>query len=303
MAAKGRQLHGVLVLSKPSGPTSTDCLNRLKRRFRPTKIGHAGTLDPLAEGVLPVLFGRATKLAPYITSGYKIYKGELLLGKSTDTYDIQGEITEENDISGITEEQVASEIDFWHTFTSQQVPAYSAAKHKGQPLYALKRRGQEVPEKTKEISIFRAKVLDMDLPRISFRVCCSPGTYIRSLAHSLGSRLGCGAVLTNLTRECSHPFTLDQSIGLDEIMDRDVNDHLIRLRDCLPDWSRFHLSSEAARLVGNGACLPVSATPGFLGSEGDKALLLGPDGRALAIVQAHKTDGQLRWAILRGLWT
>jgi len=303
MAKKGNPINGVLVLYKPSGPTSTDCLNQLKRQFRPRKIGHAGTLDPMAEGILPVLFGKATKLAPYIGSGFKIYKGEILLGKSTDTYDIQGTVTREADTAAITEEQVASEIDFWHKLTSQEVPAYSAAKHKGKPLYALKRSGQEVPEKTKEISIFRARILEMDLPRITFRVCCSPGTYIRSLAHSLGNRLGCGAVLTALTRECTHPFTLDQSIGLEEVLEKDVVKHLIRLRDCLPDWPQYKLSSESSRMVANGASLPVSTTPGFSGNEGEKAVLLDPEGRTLAIVQARETDGQLRWAILRGLWT
>ncbi|MFO7817470.1 MAG: tRNA pseudouridine(55) synthase TruB [Thermodesulfobacteriota bacterium] len=303
MARKGNQIDGVLVLYKPGGPTSTQCLNLLKRRFRPRKIGHAGTLDPMAEGVLPVLFGRATKLAAYITSGFKIYKGQLQLGIQTDTYDTQGAIIEEKDWSHITKEQVASEINFWQNLTEQPVPAYSAAKHKGQPLYALKRQGREVPQKKKEISIFRAEILDMDFPRITFRVCCSPGTYIRSLAHSLGSRLGCGAALSALTRECSHPFTLDQSTGLDEILNDDLNGHLIRVRDSLPDWPRYYLSSDAARQVMNGTAIPVSATPLFSGEIGEQALLLGPEGEALAVVTARESDARLRWAILRGLWT
>ncbi len=303
MAKKGNKIDGVLVLNKPKGPTSTECLNRIKKHYKPQKIGHAGTLDPLADGILPVLLGRATKLAPYITSGYKIYKGELLLGMSTDTHDIEGQITAENSCTGVTEKQVVTEIEAWQGLTSQEVPAYSAAKHKGEPLYSLKRRGREVPEKKKEISIFRSKALQTNLPRVEFRVCCSPGTYIRSLAHSLGSRLGCGAVLNALTRECSHPFTLDQAVDLERLLSGDVHEYLLRLRDCLPDWPHYSISEEAARLVANGGALPVSSTPGFSGTEGKNAMLLGPEGKTLAIVQARQTDGQLRWTILRGLWT
>ena len=186
------QLDGVLVLNKPSGPTSARCLSALKRLGQ-RKIGHAGTLDPMASGVLLVLLGQGTKIASHLLAdGGKVYSGQLRLGLTTDTWDIQGEVLTESPWQQVTEADVRAEVAHWLTLHEQEVPAYSAAKHEGQSLYKLARKGKEVPKKVKSMEISQADVLEVELPFVRFRVACSSGTYIRSLAHSLGMRLGCG---------------------------------------------------------------------------------------------------------------
>ncbi|MEF2145058.1 MAG: tRNA pseudouridine(55) synthase TruB [Desulfovibrionaceae bacterium] len=300
-----RQLDGLLVLNKPSGPTSAGCLGDIKHQLGQYKIGHAGTLDPMAQGVLLVLLGQATKIAPYLSEDSKTYLGEFRLGIRTDTYDIEGEILEELPVD-VTEEQVRKAILTWQDLTEQDVPAYSAAKHKGKPLYSLARAGEEVPVKTKTITIHAAEMLDVTLPVARFRVRCSTGTYIRSLVHSLGMRLGCGAVLTALTREESSPFRLDQAHSLADVLSEPerFGEKVIPLADALPHWAKHHLTEPLDGLVRNGTWLPVNEVPGKLlfGFRDEQAMLLAPDGQPLALVQATLRDGQLKWAILRGLW-
>ena len=172
----------------------------------------------LVPGVLLVLLGQGTKIASHLLAdGGKVYSGQLRLGLTTDTWDIQGEVLTESPWQQVTEADVRAEVAHWLTLHEQEVPAYSAAKHEGQSLYKLARKGKEVPKKVKSMEISQADVLEVELPFVRFRVACSSGTYIRSLAHSLGMRLGCGAVLTELTREYSHPFGLEVACGLDEL--------------------------------------------------------------------------------------
>ncbi|WP_419784052.1 tRNA pseudouridine(55) synthase TruB [Maridesulfovibrio sp.] len=299
------QKHGVLVLNKPSGPTSTDCLNSIKRELKQYKIGHAGTLDPLAEGVLLVMLGQATKLGPYLLGHDKVYTGSLSIGKTTDTYDIQGTETSTGDISGITEKMVENEILHWNDLTSQEVPAYSAAKHKGKPLYELARKGEETPVKIKSIEIFDAEPLEVTLPLARFRVGCSAGTYIRSLVHSLGSRLGCGAVMESLRREESRPYRLSEAHKLDEVLadPEGFEARIIPLADALPHWHRFTVSENMSKAIKNGTRIPVAdiaADQEII--EGDRAMFLEPDGTALALMETKQIDGKLLWVILRGLW-
>ncbi|WP_022660938.1 tRNA pseudouridine(55) synthase TruB [Paucidesulfovibrio longus] len=300
-----RQLDGLLVLDKPSGPTSAGCLTDIKRKLGQFKIGHAGTLDPLASGVLLVLLGQGTKLAAYLSEDSKTYVGEMRLGITTDTYDIQGEILEEREV-GVAPEEVRKAVAAWRDLTEQDVPAYSAAKHNGKPLYSLARAGEEVPVKTKPVTIFAAELLDIALPVAKFRVRCSTGTYVRSLVHSLGMRFGCGAALTSLIREESSPFGLDQAHSLEDVLSEPerFGEKVIPLADTLPHWAKFRLTEALAALVRNGTWLPVVDVPGKLlsGTPGQKAMLLGPDGEPLALVEATLKDGAPKWAILRGLW-
>lgn len=300
------QKHGVLVLKKPSGPTSADCLNDIKHQLRQPKIGHAGTLDPLADGVLLVMLGKATKLGPYLTGRDKLYSGSLRIGTTTDTYDIQGTETSTSDISGITEEMVKNEIFAWKDLTSQEVPAYSAAKHKGKPLYELARKGEDVPVKIKDIEITFAQPLEVSLPMARFRVRCSAGTYIRSLVHSLGMRLGCGAVMESLTREESEPFRLADAHELEDVLGdpEGLEEKVIPLTDTLPHWPKFTLSESMAADVMNGARIPVDPAKGgqLHGTEGDRAMFVDQKGEAIALVEAKRFNNELMWAILRGLW-
>jgi len=293
------QLHGVLVLDKPAGPTSARCLGAIKRLGQ-KKIGHAGTLDPMATGVLLVLLGEATKIASHVMSGEKTYLGTLRLGQTTDTYDSQGTVTSEAPWDGLTPEAVAAAVSGWRALTSQEVPPYSAAKHQGKPLYALARRGIAAPVKEKAITIFDAQVVSMDLPSVTFRVRVSPGAYVRSLVHSLGKRVGCGAVLTALTREASGPFSIEGAHGLDAILaaPETLPERIVPLEAALADWPLVTLDAAAAVLVSQGVRLPVTGAY----APGTRALLASDTGRPLALATVEAADGGLRWVIMRGLF-
>ncbi len=301
------QVHGVLVLNKPTGPTSARCLSVIKRLGQ-KKIGHAGTLDPMASGVLLVLLGHATKISGHLMSdGAKVYKGCLRLGQQTDTWDAEGNIIAENAWEHITENSVRDGIIAWQGSLEQEVPPYSAAKHKGKPLYKLARQGHETPKKVKTVEILRSEALDIDLPYAHFRTECSSGTYIRSLAHSLGMRLGCGAVLTELVREFSYPFGLDVAHGLDAICaePKNLQNMVMPITYALPHWSKLILTAHEQEQIMHG--MPIAFRPPSsqehkdLG-EASKAILLDGEEKPVALATAAKMQGKLCWTVLRGLW-
>lgn len=300
------QMDGVLILNKPSGPTSAACLNTIRRELDQGRIGHGGTLDPMAQGVLIVLLGHGTKFAPYLTSGEKTYQGQLRLGQTTDTYDAEGTIVEEKTFDHLSREQVQEAVLDWMNQTTQEVPPVSAAKFQGKPLYALVREGKEVPVKIRDMKISHAEILELDLPWVRFRVTCSAGTYVRSLVHSLGIRLGSGAVLTELIRENCHPFSLEDAYDMDSLIKEPekLADRVIPLAKALPHWPSLVLTEEQSAQVKNGTWLPVSevAADETATQTGQHALLVGHDGTPLALVESAKRNDKLLWSILRGLW-
>ena len=252
----------------------------------------------MPSGVLLVLLGQGTKIASHLLAdGGKVYSGQLRLGLTTDTWDIQGEVLMESPWQQVTEADVRAEVAHWLTLHEQEVPAYSAAKHEGQSLYKLARKGKEVPKKVKSMEISQADVLEVELPFVRFRVACSSGTYIRSLAHSLGMRLGCGAVLTELTREYSHPFGLEVACGLDELSADPglLVKHLRPLAEALPHWPVLELDEAAEARIRNGMAIPCRD------DVGDKALLQR-QGMPLALARRSETPQGPCWTVLRGLW-
>ncbi len=317
-APKYTQAHGILVLNKSQGPTSARCLTGLKRLGQ-KKIGHAGTLDPMATGVLLVLLGHATKISGHLMSdGAKIYKGTLRLGMQTDTWDAEGTVTVEKPYAHITHESIQQAMAQWLGRSEQTVPPYSAAKHNGQPLYKLARAGKEAPVKVKEIEIFRMEVLNIELPYISFRVECSSGTYIRSLAHSLGMRLECGAVLTELTREYSHPFGLEVAHTLEEIQANPdcLQNWVMPIQKALPHWPIVTITKAQEAELKNGTPMPYTPsvaqqnaqTHGHTHSSNkvgmeNKAIICSLSGEPLALAEKSILRGEPFWTILRGLWT
>ncbi|MBD5607607.1 MAG: tRNA pseudouridine(55) synthase TruB [Desulfovibrio sp.] len=289
------QLDGVLALNKPSGPSSASCLNLLKRLGQ-KKIGHAGTLDPLASGVLIALLGQATKLSSWIMeAGYKAYKCEARLGLTTDTWDIQGETLREEDCSHITEDRIKAELELCQGEIEQIVPAFSAAKHNGQPLYKLARKGLPTPVKSKTIHIYKADMLSFSMPFVTFRVICGSGAYVRSLAHSLGTRLGCGAALSQLTREYSYPFSLENALDPALVEDNPeiVAEYAQPLVKALPDWEQVNLSARDAARVRQGRPAPADRPR----SPGSMAFLL-ENGKPVAIARFADSS----WIVQRGLW-
>ena len=305
------QQHGILVLNKPKGLSSAQAIARVKRLGQ-KKIGHAGTLDPMATGVLLVLLGNATKLSGYLLEGgVKTYGGTLRLGVVTDTWDAEGSVVAETPLSeddlapgSALEKAARREVEAWLDVTEQPVPPYSAAKHQGQPLYKLARAGKEVPVKVKSIHVSHAAVQWVNMPDVRFRVTCSSGSYIRSLAHSLGMRLGCGAMLTELTREYSHPFGLEVAHTLDEILAEPerLPEWIMPISAALPGWKNISVGNVQEAHLKNG--MPVPHLPEFGTFEpGERALILAQDGSPLALAEARMDRDRPVWAVLRGLFT
>ena len=295
------QKHGILLLNKPKGMSSAFAIGRLKRLGQ-KKIGHAGTLDPMATGLLIVLLGEATKISGYLLeNGEKTYSGTLELGKTTDTWDAEGTVLTKKDYSFITQEMLENAVKNWLGTSFQEVPPYSAAKHNGQALYKLARAGKEVPVKTKEIHISHAEIQWVNLPCMRFRVTCSSGSYIRSLAHSLGMRLGCGAMLTELTREYSHPFSLQEAVTLEELQENPeiLTEKLISLEKGVPNWRVIELLDSDVKAVKNGN--PIQTTDSNF-TENEKVFLRW-QGNILAIAEAKILGNKNSWQILRGLVT
>ena len=292
------QMHGVLVIDKPKGPTSAKVLAQVKHRLGQKKIGHAGTLDPMATGVLVALLGEGTKIAGFVTEARKEYTGCLRLGVTTDTFDAEGQVTGQAAWEHLAPEDIFAAVLFWKQMTTQEIPPYSAVKVNGQPLYKMARAGREAPVIVKPVTVFDAEVLSMELPHVNFRVRVSSGGYVRSLVHSLGTRLSCGAHLTKLTRECSHPFGLAQAVCLDELLahPQRLAQRVIPIADALPGWPKLALSHEQTKLVRDGKRLALEELPG----PQTRALLVSGDGRPVALAQPRQMDGAWRWDILRG---
>ena len=299
------QQHGVLVVYKPKGPTSTACIARIKRILGQKKIGHAGTLDPMAQGVLPVLLGEGTKLSNYLLENEdKVYSGIIRLGRVTDTWDATGETLQESDAAHIDQAAVVQAMSELVGTYEQEVPAYSAAKHQGKPLYALARKGLETPVKKKTITISRGLAELVGPARVFFRVTCSSGTYIRSLAHSLGNRLGCGACLEELTREHSRPFGLEHAHELEAVLAEPERfaQKVLSIAQALPEWPTVRVSAAEAAGVRNGIPVPCVSEDAEFCALGARALLLTPEGNPLALAQSTQQPCGAAWTVLRGLW-
>jgi tRNA pseudouridine55 synthase len=210
-------IHGVLVIDKPEGITSHDVVDRVRRWAGQKRVGHLGTLDPLATGVLPIALGEATKLSRILTLGKKGYAGRIRLGQERTTYDREGEVVRELEGPWPTREQVVKALERFRGETEQAPPPYSAVKRGGQASYRRARRGEDVQLEPRKVTIYELDVSDYEPPLVTVEVVCSAGTYLRSLAHDLGGILGTGGTLWDLRRTQSGPFTLEQAIPLDSI--------------------------------------------------------------------------------------
>ncbi len=210
-------LQGVLVLDKPVDFTSQQAVSRVRASLRLKKAGHGGTLDPFATGVLPVMINGTTRTASLMTGDDKVYEGVAVLGTATDTLDPTGEVLETRAIDDVTGEDVARALAAFDGEIEQVPPMYSAVKVGGERLYDLARRNIEVERKAKTVTIHGNELLEVDLPRVRFRVHCSSGTYVRVIVSDLGEALGCGAHLAELVRLRSGRFSLDDAIAMDTV--------------------------------------------------------------------------------------
>jgi tRNA pseudouridine55 synthase len=217
MLGAQKELEGVLLVDKPSDHTSHDVIARLRGKLRMRKIGHAGTLDPMATGLLIVLLGRATRVSQFLISLDKEYEGTVELGKTTDSQDADGQMMETRPVPPLTEGDVKAAMQGFLGDQYQTPPMFSAIKIGGVPLYKRARKGEEVEREPRFIRVMSWDLLRLELPKIDFRLRCTKGTYVRTLAHDLGTKLGCGAHLSALRRTATDRFNVSQALTLDQI--------------------------------------------------------------------------------------
>ncbi|OHE71369.1 MAG: tRNA pseudouridine(55) synthase TruB [Verrucomicrobia bacterium GWC2_42_7] len=209
--------EGILLIDKPSGCTSHDVVDCIRRKLKMRQIGHAGTLDPIATGLLILLIGKATKVSQYLVTLDKIYEGTLKLGQTTDSHDSEGECIEQKEIPDLSKEKILETMKSFLGNQQQIPPMFSAKKVNGTPLYKLARKGQQIERESHAIHIASFDLTAMDLPQISFSVACSKGTYVRTIAHDFGQKLGCGAHLIQLRRVASGHFHISKALTLDQL--------------------------------------------------------------------------------------
>jgi len=260
-AVNSNMINGVINIYKIKGFTSHDVVAKLRGMLRQKKIGHTGTLDPDATGVLPVCLGSATKLCDMLTDKEKEYIAKVQLGVTTDTQDMTGTVLRESTVE-VTEEDVKNVLQSFIGAYDQIPPMYSALKVNGKKLYELAREGKEIERKARPVIIHYIEILDMQLPQITIKVGCSKGTYIRTLCHDVGEKLGCGAAMAALERTKSGQFSLDRAITLAELEEKlkaagenrdEVLDMLVIPVDKMfSELQELRLLPEWERLVQNG---------------------------------------------------
>lgn len=208
---------GILNVNKPRGTASFAVVSLVRRLTGVRRVGHAGTLDPTADGVLPICLGQATRIVEYLVEAPKVYHAAIHLGVTTDTYDSEGAVVASDDPSGVTREDVEAVLSHFVGQIRQVPPIYSALKYEGQPLYRYARAGKTAPREARTVTIHRLELLRFALPVVEVKLECGRGAYVRTVAHDLGQRLGCGGHLERLTRLRSGPFSLDDAIELEEL--------------------------------------------------------------------------------------
>lgn len=280
--------HGIINVRKEKGFTSHDVVAKLRGITKQKKIGHTGTLDPDAEGVLPVCFGKATKLCDMLTEKEKAYETVMLLGKTTDTQDDSGRILEEKTTDHLTEEMVRKVILSFEGEYDQIPPMYSALKINGKKLYELARSGIEVERKPRRIAIRKITIKETELPRVRFEVECSKGTYIRTLCHDIGQKLGCGACMESLVRTKSGIFTLAESKTLSEIEqlqnEGKLSQILLPIDAMFPEISKAVIKKEEEKAVYNGNPLKAEQLRGkLLLQDEEKIRVYTEEGQFLAL--------------------
>lgn len=244
-------MDGIINCYKPVGITSFDAVNKIKRIAKGMKVGHTGTLDPAASGVLPICIGKATKLIDYIMEGEKGYRVEMTLGIVTDTYDREGSILSQKNVTS-SESEIRAAILSFKGEIFQIPPMYSAIKHKGKRLYELAREGIEIQRDARRITIHNIDIHSINKDTVLFDVECSKGTYIRSLCFDIGNKLGCGAMMSGLERTFSGEFRLSNAVNVDNVNSENINQFLISMEKVLDRLPSINVDDKFDRLLRNG---------------------------------------------------
>lgn len=286
---------GLLLLDKPSGPTSHDLVMAVRRGAHEKRVGHAGTLDPLATGLLVICVGAATRLSDYLRDKDKRYRARVRLGQTTTTYDAEGEIVAESRQLP-DQEAVAAALAGFRGSIQQRPPAFSAIKRGGKKAYELARQGVVVALEARPVEIYALELTEWQAPEFTLEVHCGSGTYVRSLAHDLGQQLGCGAHLTALRRTASGRFTVGEAVTLEALeqafVDGDWQRFLRPAESAVGDWPAVHLSADEAARVVHGQPVPCPVP------LGDHARAYNEHGEFFAILRLDPTKEAWRpWKV------
>ena len=295
MPSRRRTFHddGIVIVDKPENMSSAGVVARIKKVLGAKKVGHTGTLDPFATGVLVCCINRATRLARFFLEGDKSYAATLRLGIETDTQDATGAVVAEKHVAQFEEKRLSEAFGRFQGWIDQVPPAYSALKHKGVPLYKLARQGTPISKPPRKVYISGLRLLEIDLPRIRFEVRCSTGTYVRTLCADIGAALGCGGHLQNLKRTSSSGFFLEDALPLPEIerlaARGDLLPHVISMTDALKNMPAVVADSGLKAKVSHG--IPLTAGDFVIGDAGGcdgYAKIVNRRNELLAVVQRKK---------------
>lgn len=264
---KGRAVNGILLLDKPLGLSSNRALQRVKRLYDARKAGHTGSLDPLADGMLPICLGDATKLSAFLLDADKHYWFRAKLGVTTATGDTEGEVIEERDAGAVTRADIEAVLPRFSGRIEQLPPMYSALKHQGKRLYELARDGIEVERQPREVTIHDLELLAFDRPEFELRVHCSKGTYVRTLAEDIGEALGCGAHVTALRRSGVGPYTELPMVTMEALENRAeqgtqaLDELLLPIDTALGGWPEVQVGADSAFYLRQGQAVVVPKAP------------------------------------------
>ncbi|MEZ5585824.1 MAG: tRNA pseudouridine(55) synthase TruB [Sedimenticolaceae bacterium] len=284
---KGRPVSGILLLDKPLGLSSNHALQRVKRLFDARKAGHTGSLDPLADGMLPICLGDATKLSAFLLDADKYYRFRVRLGQTTATGDTEGEILQTRPTDGVDVQQIESVLTRFRGEIEQMPPMYSALKHQGKRLYELAREGVEVAREPRTVQIRELTLLAVDLPEFDLQVHCSKGTYVRALATDIGEALGCGAHVTALRRTGVGPYTGYPMYTMDALEAEAqqgmaaLDALLLPIDTALAGWPEVRVSADTAFYLKQGQAVLVPKAP----TEGLVRIYQGDDFLAVGQIQ------------------
>jgi tRNA pseudouridine55 synthase len=277
---KGRDIHGVILLDKPVGYSSNQALQKVRWLFQARKAGHTGSLDPFATGMLPICLGEASKTAGFMLDASKTYVAAAFLGRATTTGDIEGETSREMKVPNLDEAQINAALNGFLGEIKQVPPMYSALKHEGQPLYKLARAGQEVTRSPRPVTIHSLELLNWAPPILEFRVHCSKGTYVRTLAEDIAEKLGSCAHLQALRRLVVEPFLEKDMVTLDELQSRvesgSLEDCLLPVDTGLSGWPEVTLDEASGNRFCHGNPVEQGSTkPGLVRVYSVESKLLG----------------------------
>ncbi|MCD6161211.1 MAG: tRNA pseudouridine(55) synthase TruB [candidate division Zixibacteria bacterium] len=291
-------VDGILLLDKPIGITSHDLVDKVRKIFDQRKVGHTGILDPLATGLMLMLLGKGTMLSSLLTNADKKYSAVFQFGTSTDSFDGEGKIIEEKDPGQMDVEQFESLCRNYTGKINQLIPAYSAKKVAGIKMYKSARKGEKVPERFKDVEIYSIKTTAFNWPEVELDIHCSSGTYVRSIVHEIGQKIGCGGYLKALVRTAIDDFTLSQAVAFEHLSDAVNNgdySQVKSLADALPGRPTISIRPEYYRLIleGRPFIKRYLQQTDYKGPGGCLSLLTGPENKILAMVKLNYNWGSI----------